>query len=281
MEFLNEKILNDALLSVIQYAPKIALAIITLVIGLWIVNQVTNLIRRKLDNSKVDKTLTPFLISLFSTLAKVMLLISVASILGVETTSFVAILGAAGLAVGLALQGSLSNFAGGVLILILRPFKPEDLIQAQGHLGFVREIQILVTKIYTMDNEEVIIPNGPLAAGIIENFSSITYRRLKINFIIGYNNDLENVRKILIDLTKSNENILQKEEASIAIPHGEAPSVTYTLNEFTVSVSLRMWVRPEDYLNVQANMSEKIHAKISNGINGPRPARDIFMHNMN
>jgi small conductance mechanosensitive channel len=273
--------LKDLLKSALEYAPKIGLAILTLVVGMWIINAITNVIRGKLDKNNIDKTLTPFLISLFSILAKVMLLLSVASIIGIQTTSFVAVLGAAGFAVGLALQGSLANFAGGVLILVFRPFKPGDYIVAQGIEGTVKEIQILVTSIYTLDNKQIIIPNGVLAGGTIWNYTSMKFRRVDVNFIIGYNNDLEAVRKVLLDIAAQNKLVINEDIAGSEETKAEKPVVLYTLNEFTVGVSFRMYAKPEHYFDVLFQISEAIHAKIGKEIKGPRPARDIFMYQQN
>lgn len=278
MKELIEKIFADMVTMSVQYVPKIILAIATYLIGMYIITYVHDYFRNKLNRAKTDPTLSHFLLDIINVLAKVMILISVASVLGLQTTSFVAILGAAGLAVGLALQGSLSNFAGGVLILILRPFKVGHLIKAQGHTGFVREIQVLVTKLYTFDEEEIIIPNGVLANGIIENLSNMFYKRLQLNFIISADNDLNKVRKVLLDLAATDARCYQKEFDETTGHKADKATVVFSLNEFTVSVSLRMWVAPMYYLDLQAAMSEKVHAKIGKEINAPRPARDIFMH---
>ncbi|MEJ2691334.1 MAG: mechanosensitive ion channel, partial [Deltaproteobacteria bacterium] len=145
---------------VMTYAPKIVLALVTLIIGLWIIGAVVKLSRKAMDRTRMDKTLVPFISNLLSWFLKVLLFISVASMLGIATTSFIAVLGAAGLAIGLALQGSLANFAGGVLILIFKPYKVGDLIEGQGHLGVVKEVQIFNTILRTPNNKRVIVPNG-------------------------------------------------------------------------------------------------------------------------
>lgn len=145
------------------YAPKLVLAIITLIIGLWIIGTVVNVTRKALQKSKTDKTLVRFITNLISWILKILLFISVASMVGIATTSFIAVLGAAGLAIGLALQGSLANFAGGVLILIFKPYGVGDLVEAQGHLGVVKEVQIFNTILLSLDNKRVIIPNGAMS----------------------------------------------------------------------------------------------------------------------
>ena len=169
-----------------SYGPKLLLAILTLIVGFWVIKRVVAMVEIKLENCEVDSTLRKFLVNAGSVLLKALVIISVASMVGIETTSFIAILGAAGLAVGLALQGSLANFAGGVLILLFKPFKVGDLIEAQGHLGFVKEIQIFVTIINTLDNLRVIIPNGVLSNGSLTNLNAEPHRRVDMVFGIGY-----------------------------------------------------------------------------------------------
>ena len=154
---------------VIAYAPRVVLAIITLIVGLWLIGLITRVIRKAMEKTNADKTLIPFITNLASWLFKVLLFISVASMVGVATTSFIAVLGAAGLAIGLALQGSLGNFAGGVLILIFKPYNIGDLVETQGHLGVVKEVQIFNTILLTPSNKRVIIPNGAVSNGSIVN----------------------------------------------------------------------------------------------------------------
>lgn len=278
MEELLKRIYADLIVMSVNYVPKIFLAIATYLIGTYIITYVHDYFRNKLNRAKTDPTLSHFLLDIINVLARVMILISVASVLGLQTTSFIAILSAAGLAVGLALQGSLSNFAGGVLILLLRPFRVGHVIRAQGQTGTVREIQVLVTKLFTGDEEEIIIPNGVLANGIIENLSNMFYKRLQLNFVISADNDLQNVRKILLDLAANDARSYHKEFNEETGHKGDKPSVVFTLNEFTVNVSFRMWVAPMYYAALLGDMSEKVHAKLGKEINAPRPARDIFVH---
>ncbi len=160
-----EQLTQTATELLMSYGPKLLLAFLTLIVGFWIIKRVLAMFDVALERSQVEITLRRFLVNLGGILLKALVIISVASMVGVETTSFIAMLGAAGLAVGLALQGSLANFAGGVLILFFKPFKVGDLIEAQGYLGFVKEIQIFVTILTTLDNQRIIIPNGLLSNG--------------------------------------------------------------------------------------------------------------------
>ena len=181
----------------IEYGPKLLLAIVVLLVGLWIIKRVVNLLNKGFETGDTDPTLAKFLGNMFSIIFKALLFISVAGMVGIETTSFIAILGAAGLAIGLALQGSLSNFAGGVLILMFRPYKVGDFVDAQGVMGTVSEIQIFNTIIRTGDNKVIIVPNGAISNGIITNFSAEDTRRVDFVFGIGYNDDIAKAKETL------------------------------------------------------------------------------------
>src|SRR5690554_3170502 len=198
---------DQAIALVMTYAPKVLLAIITLIIGLWLINRFVNALDAKLG--KKDPTLNKFLCGLISAVLKILLLISVASMVGIATTSFVAIIGAAGLAVGLALQGSLGNFAGGVLILIFKPFKVGDVIEAQGFLGSVREITILYTIVDTFDNRRIVIPNGQLSNASLTNMSVYETRRCDMTFRIGYSDDFDKDKAICKRLIAADERALK------------------------------------------------------------------------
>jgi small conductance mechanosensitive channel len=189
----------------VQYGPKLILAIIVLIVGLWIIKLIIKGLNKVMEKGDIDISLRKFLGSLSGILLKALLLISVASMIGIATTSFVAILGAAGLAVGLALQGGLANFAGGVIILIFKPFKTGDFIDAQGYMGTVSEITIFTTILKTPDNKTVIIPNGALSNGSMVNFSTETTRRVDFIFGIGYGDDINKAKKVLNTVVESDE----------------------------------------------------------------------------
>ena len=194
-----EQLTQTATEMLMSYGPKLLLALLTLIIGFWIIKRVMTMCDGMMERTQVEVTLRKFLVNLGSILLKAVVIISVASMVGVETTSFIAMLGAAGLAVGLALQGSLANFAGGVLILFFRPFKVGDLVEAQGYLGFVKEIQIFVTILTTLDNQRVIIPNGLLSNGCVTNLNAEPQRRVDMVFGISYSDDVLQVKRILQD----------------------------------------------------------------------------------
>lgn len=193
---------------ILQYVPKIAGAIIVFILGWIISNAITGFLDRLLRSKNFDETLRPFLVSMVNALLKVLVVISVASMVGIETTSFVAILGAAGLAVGLALQGSLSNFAGGVLTLIFKPFKVGDYIFAQGQEGFVESIQIFTTTLRSHDNRTIILPNGPLANGNIINLSKKGNIRISVSAAIADVKDLKSAREIMLNVARKDSRVL-------------------------------------------------------------------------
>ena len=199
------------------YLPKLALAVITLVIGLWLIKRVHKIMVKLMQARQSDPTLQKFLLSLFDILFKAILFISVASMVGIETTSFIAILGAAGLAVGLALQGTLGHVASGVMLLMFRPFKIGDYIEAGGHAGTVDSIGLFMTQLKTPDNIEIIIPNSAVWDGTIRNFSYNKTRRVDFLFGIGYNDSIDDAIKLIDGLVKADERIQKDPEPLIVV----------------------------------------------------------------
>ena len=260
---------EKAISLVMTYTPKLLLAILTLVVGLWLVNRFVNLLDHRLG--KKDPTLNKFLCGLISAVLKVMLLISVASMIGIETTSFIAVVGAAGLAIGLALQGSLANFAGGVLILIFKPFRVGDTIEAEGYLGSVAEIQILYTVLNTFDNRRVVIPNGNLSNATLTNVSVYDKRRCDMTFGIGYDDDIDKAKKIL-------QRLFEEDERSLTEP---APRICVGgLGDNSVDLMFRPWVGTDDLWPYYWDMQEKVKKAFDEeGISIPFPQRDVHLYN--
>ncbi|XOZ32510.1 mechanosensitive ion channel family protein [Halomonadaceae bacterium KBTZ08] len=251
-----------------NYLPQFFLALVTLVIGLWLINRFVASIDKKLTAK--DPTLGRFVSGLTSIVLKIVLLISVATMVGIATTSFIAILGAAGLAVGLALQGSLSNFAGGILILVFKPFKVGDIIEAQDHLGTVKEIQILYTLLDTFDNRLVVIPNSSLANDCITNYSTYKHRRLDLSIGINYGDDIQTARDIIQRTLATDERILQDPEPMIVV--GE-------LGDSSVNLKVRFWAHGDDLWFCYWYMLEQIKVAFDdNGITIPYPQRDLHHH---
>ena len=254
-----------------DFGPNVILAIVTLFIGLWVIKLLSKGFQRTMERAKVDESLKKFLLSLVGILLKVLLVISVVSMLGVQMTSFIAMLAAAGLAVGLALQGSLANFAGGVLLLLFKPFKVGDFIEAQGFMGTVHEIQVFNTILKTPDNKTIFIPNGNLSNGSVTNFSTEGKRRVQWTFGIGYSDDLKKAKDILNSLVKEDNRILGEPEPMIAVSE---------LGDSSVNFVVRVWVNSADYWGVYFDMQEKTKLTFdAQGISIPFPQRDVHVYN--
>jgi len=262
------ELVDQAITLVMAYAPKVVLAIITLVVGMWLINRFVRLLDSKLG--KRDPTLNTFLCGLISAILKVLLLISVASMVGIATTSFIAIIGAAGLAIGLALQGSLGNFAGGVLILIFKPFKVGDVIEAQGYLGSVMEISILYTIVNTFDNRRVIIPNGDLSNSSLTNLSAYPTRRCDMSFGIGYGDDIDKAKATIKRLVEEDERSLKDPEPMIVVGG---------LGDSSVDLTVRVWTKYADLWPFYWDMQERVKKAFdAEGISIPFPQRDVHMY---
>lgn len=231
------------------YGLKLILAILTLTIGLWIIRMVVRGFSRVMDRRNLDKSLKPFLRTLVSTLLKVMLVISVMGMVGIEMTSFIAVLAAVGLAVGMALSGTLQNFAGGVMILIFKPFKVGDYIDATGYSGTVREIQIFNTIMKTSDNKTIIIPNGSLSGNSMINYSIEKTRRVDMTFSTGYNDDIKKTKAVLNNLIDEDQRILRDPEPFVAISQLTASSVNFVV---------KVWCNSSDYWGIYHDMQEKV-----------------------
>jgi len=259
---------DEAWAMVLSYAPKLLLALVTLLAGLWVIRRFVRFLDAKLGEK--DPTLSKFLCGLLSILLKVLLLISVASMVGISTTSFIAVLGAAGLAVGLALQGSLSNFAGGVLILVFKPFRVGDLIEAQGFIGTVIEIQILYTIINTADNRRVTIPNAHLSNNSVTNYSAYPTRRIEMNFGIGYGDDIQKAKAVICALLDEDERVLREPEPLVVVG---------SLGESAVNITVRAWGSAADIWPIYWSMQEKVKERFdAEGISIPFPQRDVHLH---
>ena len=251
---------------IMEYGSRFLLAILTLAIGWWLINVLTHRVGRLLALRNADLALQHFITSLANIALKVMLVVNVASMIGVATTSFVAAIGAATLAIGLALQGSLANFAGGVLILLFRPFRIGDWIEAQGTSGTVDSIQIFHTVLRTGDNKTVIIPNGSLSNGLITNTNRQPTRKVVFDVGVDYDADLQKAREVLLELAK--------DPRVLADP--AAVAVVSTLGDSSITVSLRCWTKTADYWDVVFMLNELARDRLKvAGIDIPFPQRVI------
>lgn len=231
----------------VGFGSKVLGALALLIIGLWIIKIIKKATKSIMIKRGIDESLQGFLISLIGAALKVFLFITVASQLGIETTSFAAVLAAASLAIGMALQGSLSNFAGGALIMIFKPFKVGDYIEAQGQQGVVKEIEIFTTKLNTIDNKKVIIPNGTLSNGNIINYSSEGKRRVDLTFGVSYDADIKETKEVLMSVLTATPQALKDPAPAVMV--GE-------LAESSVNFITRTWVKSEDYWDAFFHITE-------------------------
>ena len=260
---------DSAIRFMADYGPRVLGALLVLIFGLWLISWITRLSKKGFRKGKVDETLIPFLASLVNWTLKALLLISVASMVGIATTSFIAVLGAAGLAIGLALQGTLANFAGGVMILLFKPYKVGDLIEAQGFLGGVEEIQIFVTKLRSPQNELIIIPNGAISNGSIKNYTETGARRVDCTIGISYDSDIKKAREVLMGVMTSHPNVLKDPEPIVMVSD---------LGDSSVNLAVRPHVLPENYWDVYFHIYEEGKLALDKaGITIPFPQRDVHL----
>ncbi len=253
----------------IEYGVQFIVAIVLLLAGFWIIKKIVKAIKKVMVKSKVDDTLIPFLLSLVSMSLKILLVISVISYFGIPMTSFVALIAAAGLAVGMALSGTLQNFAGGVILLIIKPFKVGDFIEAQGYMGVVNEIQIFNTILTTTDNKRVIIPNGGLSTGALVNYSSEKTRRVDLVFGIGYGDDIDKAKEIIASVMNKHKAVLSSPEPFIGV---------IELADSSVNLVTRIWVNAADYWDLFFYMQEYVKKEFDKqGISIPFPQHDVHM----
>ncbi len=246
-----------------EFGPKLITALVIYIIGMWVVKKIIKGTRKVMSKSKYDQSLQTFLLNLFSWALKIFLIIIVISRLGVDVTTFAALIAAAGLAVGLALQGSLSNFAGGVLIMIFKPYKIGDLIEAQGVLGKVKGIEIFTTKLVTPQNRLAIIPNGAMANGNIINYTAEGKMRVDTVIGVGYGEDIKKTKEVLLEVLTSNPKVLKD----------PAPSVNVLeLADSSVNLAVRPFCEPDDYWDVHFAIHENCKLALDKaGIEIPYP----------
>jgi small conductance mechanosensitive channel len=244
-----ERYINHLHSILIRYGPRVVVGLIFLLLGWWIINLIVRALGHIMKIRDVDPTLRPFLRSVTSISLKMLLILSASSMMGIETTSFMAALGAAGLAVGLALQGSLSNFAGGVLILLFKPFRVGDFIGARGYEGTVKEIQILYTIMVTVDNKKVVIPNGNLSNNDVVNFTAHDNRRIDLKIGINPGSDLMKAKEVLVAATQADYRILKEPSPTVGVE---------SLVDNAVIFNCFVWVKRTDLGDVKHDLLERI-----------------------
>ncbi|UTW44670.1 mechanosensitive ion channel [bacterium SCSIO 12696] len=264
-----QEYIDKAVELAMTHGPKLLLALLVLVIGWWLSNRVVKLMHRTLIRTNAEPTLVKFLRSIVGIILKMIVLVIFATTIGVETASLIAIMGAAGLAVGLALQGSLANFAGGVLILFFKPFKAGDEIEAQGYRGVVQEIQIFNTILLTRDNEKIVIPNGNLSNGCLKNIFAEPTRRVDMTYGISYEDDIGKAKQVIADVLAADENVL-KEPAPDIFVSAHADS--------SINILVRPWCKSEHFWDVHFGTMENVKLAFDReGISIPYPQRDLHI----
>ena len=254
----------------ISVGSKILLAIVVFIVGRWIVRRLNKLLAKILEKRQVEASLSTFVKSLVNITLTLLLIIVVIGVLGIETSSFIALFASAGVAIGMALSGTLQNFAGGVMILLFKPFKVGDTIEAQGQSGTVREIQIFNTILATPDNKIIIIPNGGLSTGLMKNYSREATRRVDWEFGIAYGDDYTKAKAVIARLLDADGRVLKDPAYFIALT---------SLGESSVNIVVCAWVNAGDYWGVYFDMNEKVYKTFAEeNLNIPFPQLDVHLH---
>lgn len=273
-DFTDPEQLMDAVMGfVVEKGPGILGALITLLIGLWIVGKIGSAIRKAMSRSKMDEMLANFLAGIVGMLLKVILFVTVLGMVGVETTSFAAILAAAGFAVGMAMSGTLGNFAAGVMLLLFRPFQKGDFVEAGGHSGVVEEITVFMTQMRTGDNKQILVPNASITSGSITNYSAKDTRRIDLVVGIGYDDDIKKTHDVLNRILDANGYVLKDPNWTVAVSE---------LGDNSVNFVVRPWVKTADYWACRFELIETIKLTFDQeGISFPYPQRDVHLYNAN
>ena len=252
------------------YGMKVVAAIVILIVGRWVARGITNVIKKMMTKSKTDETLVKFVGSLSYIALLAFVIIAALNQLGIQTTSFIAVLGAAGLAIGLALQGSLGNFAAGVLMIIFKPFKVGDYIEGAGVAGVVEEIQIFTTQLLTPDNKTVIVPNAKMTGDNITNYTAKGTRRVDFVFGIGYDDDIDKARQVIEGIINADERVLKDPAPMVAVSE---------LADSSVNFVARAWTAASDYWSFYFDTTEKVKKQMdAEGISIPFPQRDVHVY---
>lgn len=255
---------------IIPWGINIILALAVFIVGRWLASMIVRGVKRLMKRANMDEALIGFLSSILNAILLVVVIIAALEQLGVNTTSVLAVFAAAGLAVGLALKDSLSNFSAGVMLIIFKPFKVGNFVEAAGIAGVVEEIRIFNTQLRTGDNREIIVPNSQIYSGIITNFSAREQRRIDLVIGIGYEDDIRAAKQILEEIMQAEERILKDPEPVILVSE---------LGESSVDLAVRPWVSSADYWNVRSDLLETIKREFdAKGISIPYPQRDVHLH---
>lgn len=268
-------LIEDLLNKAVTFGLKVLAAILIYLLGAWMIRKIKRILKRLFERRNTDPAIASFVQSILSIAMTIMLIIITVGALGVDTTSLAALLAGGGMAIGMALNGTVQNFAGGIMIIAFKPFKSGDYIEAQGYEGTVAEVNIVNTKLNTVDNKSVIIPNGALFNGTINNFSDKDIRRLDWTVAVEYGAEVQETKEVLMSLLKSDIRILNTVKGAPADPFVALSE----LSDSSVKFVMRGWVASSDYWNVKFAINERIYEELpKNGIRFPFPQMDIHVH---
>lgn len=264
-----EQMIDMAIRGTLDAIVRIAIACVIFYVGRWIIRRITSFMSKVFVRRDVEASLASFLLSLVNISTTFILIIIVISFLGIDTTSFIAIFASAGLAVGMALSGTLQNFAGGVLVLLLKPYRVGDFIEAQGQTGTVKAITLFSTVLATPDNKNIILPNGGMSTGIINNYSKENVRRVDWTFGIAYGDDYDKAKATIASLLEADDRVMEDPAYFIALS---------ALADSSVNITVRAWVASENYWGVFFDMNEKVYKTFPKvGLNIPFPQMDVHL----
>ena len=270
-ELMSDKALETMMQYCVTFGKNLLAAIVIYFVGRFIISKLTRLVRAVMQKKQIEPSLYSFVDSFLTICLHFVLIIAIVGVLGIETSSFVALFASAGVAIGMALSGTLQNFAGGVMILLFRPFRVGDFIEAQGYSGTVNQIQIFSTILTTVDNQTIIIPNGGLATGSLKNYSKQPYRRVDIDVEVAYGSKPEAVRKVLLDICSKDSRIMTQDAMKPFIP-------MTSMGSSAISFQVRVWTESANYWGVKFDTTEKIYNRLAEeGIEIPFQQIDVHM----
>lgn len=271
-KLVDEEFIDKAFLAISEFGLQILAALVIFVVGRWVARRLASLLEKGMKRAGTDSTLIGFLRNIVYYALLTFVILAAVAQLGVQTTSFIAVLGAAGLAVGLALQGSLANFAAGVLIILFRPFKAGDYVEAGGVSGSVETISIFTTTLRTPDNKTVIVPNGQITGSAITNYSARDTRRVDMVFGVGYDDDLDKVQRVIEEVVKADGRVLDDPAPQVVVA---------SLGDSSVNFNVRPWVKTEDYWGLYFDLNKRLKQRFDDeGVSIPYPQRDLHLVEM-
>lgn len=269
-----DELLRELGSDLLQFGLKVIAALVIYIIGAWLIKRIKNLLKSIFEKRNTDKAIASFTLSFANITLTILLIILTVGTLGINTTSLAAILAAGGMAIGMALSGTVQNFAGGIMLIVFKPFKAGDFIEAQGFSGTVSEVNIVSTKLVTTDNRVIVLPNGSLSSGTINNISQRDKRRVEWKIGVEYGSDVELVRKIIAEILNADQRVLHGGDAP-----AEPGIVVSALLDSSVEIQVRCWTKSEDYWDLLYDINEKIYKQLpANGVLFPFPQLDVHLN---